>query len=1510
MNHRTKRMATFFLAFALLATTLVSILPAATSVGKANAASSDNQPASQYFGVSADAIVAELSAHEGDGYYLGTPYRDINTSFTDAQNRALCLSPNGDPTSEGPGMNCTGFVAYVIQKCGGDIARVLNNSDPIPTGVANAINWRRALMGDENVEYYKYDSVADLLSSGIAQKGDMIYCNPTSWEISGHEGNTYPTEDCHIGFFWGNSPSDNKFWHSSAPDGNRISAITPKTEPSVYYLIKVRPGEIEIRKESKNKAVTQNNDCYSLAGAVYGIFRAGDGAKVGEITLDAAGKGSKKGLANGSYYVQETKPPANGSYQLDTTKYPVTIAGNKKTVTLQLSDPPTILTDPVAVLLYKADAETLKYDPQGDGTLAGAQFTIKYYDGYYTASNLPGSATRTWVFETDEDGIVAFDARAKVGGDALYTDNATGDLTIPLGTVTVQETKAPTGYNLNDKLFVQQITADSKGGLIKVYNTVETTDIPIRGGLRIEKWDNERDVKNPQGDASLQDAVFEVYNRSAAPVRVAGVDYAKNALVYTMTTGAGGVAQTPARLLPYGTYEVIEKTPPKGYLATGVIKQTFQIRTDGQVVNLNTSDTAIKNDIIRGALRIEKWDSERDAKNPQGDSTLKDTVFEIYNRSAAPVRVDGVDYAKDALVYTIATDASGVAQTPARFLPFGTYEVIEKTPPKGYLASGMLKRTFQIETDGQVVNYNTKDTAIKNDVIRGDVHVEKWDNELDSYDLDAHKAQGGATLEGAVFQILNRSAHAVRVGGSWFEPGKVVHTLITDEKGEASTTGRLLPYGSYELVEVTPPEGYLATGVLVRSFQIRVDGEVVQLNTSSTAIKNNPKRGDMEGVKISEDMGRLSNVPFRITSRTTGENHVIITDANGYFNTSSAWNPHSQDTNRGETEYDGIWFGELEILDDSLGALLYDTYILEELPCKANADLELIEPFEVRVYRHGAVVKLGTLTDKYTPQPEIGTTALDKASGTRSAQPGKTTTILDTVRYDGLEAGKEYHIQGVLMDRATGEPLLVGGKEVTASKTFIAADASGSVELSFTFDSSALKGKVVVVFETLYRDKTEIAVHADISDFDQTVAFDVPLISTTALDKDSGTHSAQVGRATTIVDSVQYAGLEVGKEYRIEGVLMDKATGKPLLIDGKQVTAGATFTAESADGTVDVEFTFDSTGLEGRAVVVFERLTQDDIEVAIHTDIDDEGQTVTFEVPEIGTTALDKATSTHSARTDKTTTIVDTVQYTGLKAGQEYNIKGILMDKATGKPLLVDGKQVTASKTFIAEGTRGSVELSFTFDSSALKGKVVVVFEALYLDKVEIAVHADIQDFEQSVAFEVPHIGTTARDSATGTNSAVVSKKTTIIDTVQYTGLQVNKEYMVTGVLMDKTTGEALLIKGKQVTASATFVTRGTDGSVELEFTFDSSALVGKDVVVFEKLFAGKEEIAAHEDIEDKGQTIAFEDEPEPYTPPTCHNAPRTGDGAPIALLVVGAMVATAGVILIIRYKRKHKMAK
>ena len=594
------------------------------------------------------------------------------------------------------------------------------------------------------------------------------------------------------------------------------------------------------------------------------------------------------------------------------------------------------------------------------------------------------------------------------------------------------------------------------------------------------------------------------------------------------------------------------------------------------------------------------------------------------------------------------------------------------------------------------------------------------------------------------------------VDGKLYQKNEVVKTILTGIDGIASTAADTLPYGKYRIDESKSPTGYLKDGAKPIEFEIKENGKIVDLTGENTSIYNQIKRGDIEGVKIGDGTHkRLADVPFWITSKTTGESHIIVTDKNGQFSTASDWVSHKQNTNKGTSSEDGIWFGTSEP-DDSKGALLYDTYMVEELRCESNKGFKLIPAFEIVVSRNNTVVDLGTLTDDYEKEHSIHTTATSK-DGEKSIIAGKEVTIVDTVTLDGLKKGTKYQLKGWQMDKAENAELLIDGKRVENEYTFTADSEEMKIKMEYTFNASALGGRDLVTFEELYdlSDKNEpvkVAEHKDITDDGQTVSIKERIIKihTTAADKETGEKSIVAGKEVTIVDTVTLSGLEVGSKYQLKGWQMDKAENAELLIDGKRVESDYTFTADKEEMKVEVVFTFNASALGGKNLVTFEELydvTNPDKPVMVteHKDIEDEGQTVliTERIIKIHTSAA-SMDGEKVMEAGKEVTIVDTVTLDGLEVGAKYQLKGWQMDKGKNAELLIDGKSVENELTFTATDTKMELEIKFTFDASSLGGKQLVTFEELYdvtnPDKpVKVTEHKDIEDKGQTVTIkEVP----------------------------------------------------------------------------------------------------------------------------------------------------------------------------
>ncbi|MBR4483850.1 MAG: VaFE repeat-containing surface-anchored protein, partial [Erysipelotrichaceae bacterium] len=514
--------------------------------------------------------------------------------------------------------------------------------------------------------------------------------------------------------------------------------------------------------------------------------------------------------------------------------------------------------------------------------------------------------------------------------------------------------------------------------------------------------------------------------------------------------------------------------------------------------------------------------------------------------------------------------------------------------------------------------------------------------------------------------------------------------------------------------------------------------------------------------------------------------------------------------------------------------------------------------------------------DQSVHYPEIGTVAVADDTEDHVTKAKETVRITDTVRYENLLTdGRTYVMRGVLMDKETQKAILLDGKEITAETKFVPEKETGEVEIVFEFDGTGFAGTTLVAFEKCYilkgviegsaanpenPEEELVAVHEDIDDEDQTVY--LPEIKTTLLDQATEIDHSMADTTVTLIDTVFYKDLLPGKEYTVKGILMNKATGKEVLQDGKKIEESTTFKAEKSEGSVEVVFTFSSSVIKTDPVVAFEKLLYKEIEVAAHEDLTDADQT--DYIPEISTTAKDSETEEHIALADEEVTIIDTVDYQGLKPDTRYVVKGVLMDKETGKELLdANGKQITSDVSFVTgkckEGEAsisGSIDLTFKFDGSVLAGKTAVAFERLYQSDKEVAVHTDIEDEEQTIHF--PEGRTTATDKATENHTAHLDEKVTIEDEVFYKNLIPGKEYTVKGTLMIKETEKPLLDKdGKEITVTKTFKAEKPDGSILIVFeNIDTTNLVGKSIVAFEQVDYEGEPVIVHADLEDEDQTV------------------------------------------------------
>lgn len=1228
---------------------------------------------------------------------------------------------------------------------------------------------------------------------------------------------------------------------------------------------------------------------------VDGESKPGNGGIVytGHTNDDGSWESPVNWLPYGNYKVVEVVPP-NGYNQLGGT-FEVGFSINDVT---ELQDHVQVdFKNPVSrgqIAIHKGDydrdeqfSDTHKDEktnvPQGNGSLAGAVYRIIYLKNDVNKYPItvdgkvyqPGS-TLDYKLVTNADGYASTPVHY-----------------LPLGEYEVYEESAALGYKVNSSHF-DNFNIIHEGETVYRSWGEDIVDPIIRGGIAFTKDDADLNRNTAQGDATLEGAQYTITNRSTNSVWVKDANGVKREInpgevVYTLTTDAQGKFSLNGETLPYGHYEFKEIKAPTGYHLNTTVYQ-FDITNDGEIVK-PANDGHSTDTIIRGGFKVQKRDADTKDTTPQGDATLGGFEFEIVNNSNGPVYVNGKEYAAGDVCFTGTANANGFYQSAADLLPYGSYTFRETTPPTGYYDGDNIMFSFTVRDEGSI--YDGSNT-ISNPVQRYGLIIMKRDVES----KQAH-ALGGATLAGGEYELLNKSAQSVYINGQRYMPGEVIYTFVSDENGyiykdglSVEEDGKIitvpagtLPYGTYLVRETKAPNGYLREGTLERIFSITENGmavhvgsnrfplsgnnSVVDLSEYGNSINNQVIRGDFSVRKIdAETQKTMAGVRFRVTSLTTGESHEFTTNENGGYRSSSRFNPHSADTNGGKAT-SGMWFGQyttadgdvmMTPVDDKLGALPFDTYYIEELRCEANEGYRLWSDVFTVTRPMGDngddyEVNLNNIENfKY----KLTTKAWNTDDGGKIVPAQNDVSITDTVTYEHLAPGTEYKLVSFLYNATTGELLKdANGEPVTVNTVFTPKEENGQLDVVFFFDATGIEGGKVVAYQFLYEGDSMVPVakEDDPTNADQTVT--IPSISTNAVESSTGYGVAGPNDRLTIKDKVFYAGLAVGRQYVIEGVVMDKATGEALRdADGNTITARTTFRAHSADGYEELTFVVAGKGLAGKQLVVFETLYDyNGHEYCFHRDIKDRDQTIY--VPVITETVALSAASTKNLEAADGALVFDTIKYDSLRSGLTYRVDGVLYD-VTAQKEVADG-----TNTFVPDTQNGTVDVMFTFDASELAGHKLVVLEKLYVQTVDgefalVASHEDQNDAQQTVY--VPAIATVLTDSETGSHTSFADDSITLNDVVRYEALAPNTTYTLKAVLMNKASESAVLDRtGKPVTAIAEFTTGDAiSGEATVTFTFDGSHLKGEGVVAYEDLYEGVVHIAAHKDIEDENQLVLF----------------------------------------------------
>ena len=642
-------------------------------------------------------------------------------------------------------------------------------------------------------------------------------------------------------------------------------------------------------------------------------------------------------------------------------------------------------------------------------------------------------------------------------------------------------------------------------------------------------------------------------------------------------------------------------------------------------------------------ITLNKTSADLTITNGNPNYSLKGAVYYVYK----DVNIPDYPYWDHEPYATFTTDANGHAELSKKLQP-GNYVTFEAVAPKGYCADSKIhKFTITGETTLNVVD----DPGV---IV---LTVRKKDR-----DTNTGTPTGNASLEGAVYRVF------------YTQNGQEVYKDITTNSNGVAALARI-PLGLVKVQEIKSPVGY-KLDERVRTYNITTVGSEDVFELEPADFTEEVMKGQIALHKQYETLDEPAD--------EQGAEFDVYLKSAGSFDAAK------------ETERDHITTGA-----DGMATtkdLPYGTYVVHQT--KGGNGRQLVADFDVSISEDGKVYSYDLVNVQKNAQLKIVKTS-----------------------EDGVIEGIHFRVTR-LEDNYSAEYVTNAAGEILTETLPIYADKDGANRYQYRveeLDTEETFGYQLPDSQTVELSEGEIA----------SVSFHNKPIEIGTKATVEGEKEVDPLDKVTLTDTVSYTGLVPGKEYKVTGVLMDKETGEKLLVDGKEITAETVFVPETKNGSVDVTFIFDATGLHGKEIVVFEDLYRENVLLATHADINDEGQTVKIKNPEIGTKAT--ADGKKEITADKIT-ITDVVSYTDLTPGKEYKLTGVLMNKATNDKLLIDGKEITAEATFTPKATTGEVEMTFTFDARELTAETeVVVFETLYRDGIEIAVHADIEDADQTV---------------------------------------------------------------------------------------------------------------------------------------------------------------------------------
>lgn len=843
--------------------------------------------------------------------------------------------------------------------------------------------------------------------------------------------------------------------------GNGISKDVTTNANGEINIANLAPGNYQISEYTDVKYVPQDTQTVTIVSGqtasvqfsnVLKKFRVNvtkQDYEKGHAQGDAKLSGAVYGLYKGDELVAQYTTDQNGSF---TTDYYV--CGKDWTIKEIAPSEGYLLNDTV----YKVGADpkdyTVEYNNAPDMTvmeqvIKGKISIIKHTDNGDTKIETPEKGAEFQIYLKSSGSFVNADKDER---DTIVCDEdgfASTKL-LPYGVYTVHQTKGWAGRELITDFDVF-ISTDGKAYKFLINNK------NFESYLKVVKLDKETGKQ-----IAYEGAAFEIYDSDNHRVTMQ-YTYPQVTSVHTFYTNKEGYLITPEKL-PYGDYTLKEVQAPYGYVLDdtpipfSITQENSSTDTGVTVVKVKAKDMAQKGviNITKTGEIFSSVEENKGVYTPKYSiSNLKGAIFEIYAAEDITTLDGTVRYEQGSLVDTITTDDDGVAKSKELYL--GKYTVIEKTAPNGYVHNAA-KYDAELTYAGQNVSVTSTDLSVYNERQKISVSLKKIMAEDKTFSIG-----NNGEITSVRFGIY--AGEDIKANNGDVIPKDALITFANCDKNGSIVFDCDLPVGfKWYAKEIATDAHYILSDTKYE-FDTEYQGQDIKVIdikiNNDKAIENNLIYGSVKGLKVDRETQEVIKGAtfglFKSDITEFTENNAIltaVTDENGVF------------------VFNNIPYGE---------------YLIKEIK-PADGYLDNEDVFTVIIKDNEQVVELTALNDKV---PELKTTAT--VNGKKEVIAKGEITIKDTVEYKHLVPNTEYVIKGTLMDKATGKPFMVKGKEVTSTVKFTPDKANGTVEVEFTFDASNIKKSTdLVVFESLYRDNVEIAVHADLKDNGQTVTIVPP----------------------------------------------------------------------------------------------------------------------------------------------------------------------------------------------------------------------------------------------------------------------------------------------------------------------------------------------------------------------------------------------------------------------------------